>query len=207
MKELINSAKDFKIIPNNFKSSGAFNILETTENEIIAQLVLIDDKELNDYTINSSVEVFGVNNLGLIYFETKILDRVDKKITLALTQDYSIIQRREYSRVGLSQGAITFKDIAPNIVLNIDDISAGGIKFISSEPLELDKYYDIEIKLSNNMKIECALSPIRIIPTKYEEKDAYVISGKFIDLENADRIVLVQYAFKIKMEEQNKEAN
>ena len=207
MKELINSAKDFKIIPNNFKSSGAFNILETTENEIIAQLVLIDDKELNDYTINSSVEVFGVNNLGLIYFETKILDRVDKKITLALTQDYSIIQRREYSRVGLSQGAITFKDIAPNIVLNIDDISAGGIKFISSEPLELDKYYDIEIKLSNNMKIECALSPIRIIPTKHEEKDAYVISGKFIDLENADRIVLVQYAFKIKMEEQNKEAN
>lgn len=207
MRELINSAKDFKIIPNNFKSSGAFNILETTENEIIAELVLLDEKELNDYSINSSVEVFGVNNLGLIYFETKIIDRVDKKITLALTSDYSIIQRREYSRVGLNQGAITFKDIAPDVVLNIDDISAGGVKFISSEPLELDKFYDIEIKLSNNMKIECALSPIRIIPTKHEEKDAYTISGKFVDLENADRIVLVQYAFKIKMEEQNKEAN
>lgn len=207
MRELINSAKDFKIIPNNFKSSGAFNILETTENEIIAELVLLDEKELNDYSINSSVEVFGVNNLGLIYFETKIIDRVDKKITLALTSDYSIIQRREYSRVGLNQGAITFKDIAPDVVLNINDISAGGVKFISSEPLELDKFYDIEIKLSNNMKIECALSPIRVIPTKHEEKDAYTISGKFVDLENADRIVLVQYAFKIKMEEQNKEAN
>ncbi len=207
MKELINSAKDFKIIPNNFKSSGAFDILEIKDNEIVAELILIDDKELNDYAINSNVEVFGVNNLGLIYFETKILDRVDKKITLALTPDYSIIQRREYSRVGLNQGTITFKDIAPSIVLNIDDISAGGIKFISSEPLELDKYYDIEIKLTNNMKIECALSPIRVIPTKYQEKDAYTISGKFIDLENADRIVLVQYAFKIKMEEQNKEAN
>lgn len=207
MKELINSAKDFKIIPNNFKSSGAFNILETTENEIVAELILLDDKELSDYSINSNVEVFGVNNLGLIYFETKIIDRVNKKITLALTPDYSIIQRREYSRVGLNQGNITFKDIAPDVVLNIDDISAGGVKFISSEPLELDKYYDIEIKLSNNMKIECALSPIRVIPTKHEEKDAYTISGKFVDLENADRIVLVQYAFKIKMEEQNKEAN
>ena len=207
MKELINSAKDFKIIPNNFKSSGAFNILETTENEIVAELILLDDKELSDYSINSNVEVFGVNNLGLIYFETKIIDRVNKKITLALTPDYSIIQRREYSRVGLNQGNITFKDIAPDVVLNIDDISAGGVKFISSEPLELDKYYDIEIKLSNNMKIECALSPIRVIPTKHEEKNAYTISGKFVDLENADRIVLVQYAFKIKMEEQNKEAN
>ena len=72
MKELINSAKDFKIIPGNFKSSGAFNILEIKENEIIAELVLIDDNELNDYSVNSNVEVFGVNNLGLVYFETKI---------------------------------------------------------------------------------------------------------------------------------------
>ena len=55
------------------------------------------------------------------------------------------------------------------------------------------------------MKIECALSPIRISETIFEDKKAYLISGKFVDLENADRIVLVQYAFKIKMEEQNKE--
>ena len=57
------------------------------------------------------------------------------------------------------------------------------------------------------MKIECALSPIRIVETEYDNKKAYMISGKFVDLENADRIVLVQYAFKIKMEEQNKETN
>ena len=75
MKELINSAKDFKIIPNNFKSSGAFNILETTENEIVAELILLDDKELSDYSINSNVEVFGVNNLGLHVRETLRMNR------------------------------------------------------------------------------------------------------------------------------------
>lgn len=205
MKELLKTANDFKIIPNNFKSSGVLNVLEVTDSEIKAELVLIDEKEADDYVINSNVEVFAVNSLGLIYFETKILERKEKNISLALTSDYSIIQRREYSRVGLTQGSVTFKDFAQESILKIEDISAGGIKLISSQPLELDKYYDIEIKLSNNMVIECALSPIRVQEVKYKEQNGYLISGKFVNLENADRIVLVQYAFRIKMEEQNKE--
>lgn len=205
MRELLQNTKDFKIIPNNFKSSGEFKVVSIKDDVIEAELVLLDEAELSDYKKDSNVEVFGVNNLGLIYFETKILSQNGKIITLAISPDYSIIQRREYSRVGLNQGSVTFKDVAPDSILNIEDISAGGIKLVSSQALEIDKYYDIEIKLSNNMKIECALSPIRISETIFEDKKAYLISGKFVDLENADRIVLVQYAFKIKMEEQNKE--
>ena len=204
MKELLNSAKDFKIIPNNFKSAGAFKLIEVTDNEIKGELELIDEKELQDYPQGSDVEVFGVNQLGLVYFETTIVSIDGYKISLALVQDYSIIQRREYSRVAFEQGNITFKDMAPDVVRKIEDISAGGVKFVSNVPLEVDKYYDIEIKLSNNMKIECALSPIRISET---ENNGYLISGKFVDLENADRIVLVQYAFKVKMEVQSKENN
>ena len=135
MKELISSAKDFKVIPNNFKSSGAFEFLGVENDEIKAKLVLIDESELQDYPVGSSVEVFGVNNLGLIYFETKITKKDGYNISLALTQDYSIIQRREYSRVNLNQGNIVFKDMAPDLILKIDDISAGGVKLISAQPL------------------------------------------------------------------------
>jgi len=207
MKELLQNTNDFKIIPNNFKSSGELKIVEIKNDEIIAQLKLLEESELADYPVDSNVEVFGVNSLGLIYFETKILKKDGYNVTLAISPDYSIIQRREYSRVGLSQGNVIFKDIAPDSVLKIEDISAGGIKLVLTQPLEIDKYYDIEIKLSNNMKIECALAPIRISEIELEAKPAYLISGKFVDLENTDRIVLVQYAFKIKMEEQNKENN
>ncbi len=205
MKELINSIKDFKIIPNNFKSSGVFNLISSNEDSIEAELVLIDDNELNDYIPGTNVEIFGVNEVGLVYFETKIIDRIDKKITLKLTDDFSIIQRREYSRVGLNQGSFIFKDRPQDFVLKTEDISAGGIKFIAKENLELDKNYDIEITLSNNMKINCTLQPIRIQETEYNDKKAFIMSGKFTNLDNVDRIVLVQYAFKIKMEEQNKE--
>lgn len=205
MKNIIHTIKDFKIIPANFKSSGAFELLSADEENINAKLVLADERELSDYVVGSGVEVFGVNDVGLVYFETKITDRVDEKITLATTSDFSIIQRREYSRVGLNQGNITFKDIAPEVLQSVQDISAGGIKLTSGQPLEIDKEYAIEITLSNNMKIECCLMPIRIKETETDGKKSYVISGKFTNLENIDRIVLVQYAFKIKMEEQNKE--
>ncbi len=201
MQEVIKNVKDFKIIPNNFKSSATFELLDVNEKTFSAQLNLVDDKEIADYTIGSIVEIFGVNNVGLVYFETRILDKVDTKITLEMTQDYSVIQRREYSRVELNQGSIIFKDKADDFVVNVCDISAGGIKLITKEPLEIDKHYEILISLSNNMKIECALAPIRVS----EEDGKFVTSGKFVDLDNADRIVLVQYAFKVKIEEQNKE--
>ena len=203
MDKIIKKAKDFKIIPNNFKSSGAFNLLSVDENKFEIKLNLIDPNEINDYEINSIVEVFGIYEVGLIYFETKILDKKEDNLTLAITQDYSIIQRREYSRVNLS-GKVAFKDFAPDVVQKVEDISAGGIKLITNQPLETDKHYAIEISLANNMKIECSLQPIRIFENQDEPK-TYTVSGKFINLENVDRIVLVQYAFKIKMEEQNKE--
>ena len=109
MQEVIKNVKDFKIIPNNFKSSATFNLLEVNEKSFCAELNLIDEKEISDYSIGSVVEIFGVNNIGLVYFETRILDKENNKITLEMTQDYSVIQRREYSRVELNQGNIIFK--------------------------------------------------------------------------------------------------
>ena len=200
MKNILENTKDFKIIPDNFKSSGEFEIISISDNEFKIKLSLADNKELQDYQTGNNVEIFGVNDIGLIYFETKITGKEDFIITLATTQDYSMIQRREYSRVKLAKGQIIFKDIADNIVKEIKDISAGGVKFVCNQALTIDKVYEIEIILSNNMKIECGLSPIRVT----ENNGEYAISAKFVNLENVDRVVLVQYAFKTKMENQNK---
>jgi c-di-GMP-binding flagellar brake protein YcgR len=201
MKELLKTAKDFKIIPNNFKSSACLNLLSVQDNFFEAELVLFDDKELSDYNPNSTVEIFGVNSVGLVYFETKIISKNGKVLTLEMTSDYSVIQRREYSRVGLNQGKVVFKDMPENFVVDVCDISAGGIKFITNQPLDIDKHYEISIFLSNNMKIDCKLQIIRLA----EEDKKYIVSGKFVDLDNSDRIILVQYAFRIKIEEQSKE--
>lgn len=199
MREVLETAKDFKIIPNNFTSSGEFEVLSADENEIKIKLNLPKEANIEDYKPGSTVEIFGVNNVGLVYFETVVINKEGYNLTLASSDDYSVIQRREYSRVNLEQGKLVFKDMASDFVIKVEDISAGGIKFVCSGNLEIDKYYDIEITLSNNMKIDCSLQPIRIS----EKNGKYTVSGKFVNIENVDRIVLVQYAFKIKMEEQN----
>ncbi len=201
MKNILETTKDFKIIPNNFKSSGEFEVVSISNNDFKVKLILADKEEYKDYSKGENVEVFGINNVGLVYFETSILERKENILTLAITQDYSIIQRREYSRVKLSQGRLVFKDLPENFVEKIEDVSAGGIKFICREELSIDKIYEAEIDLSNNMKINCSMQPIRIT----ESNDKYAISARFNNLEDVDRVVLVQYAFKIKMENQNKD--
>ena len=200
MKNILQDTKDFKIIPNNFKSSAECELISINDDNFKIKLVLIDKNEINDYNKGEIVEVFGVNNVGLIYFETTIQNKEDNILTLTLTPDYSVIQRREYSRVKLAQGKLIFKDLPEDIVKEILDISAGGIKFTCKQALSIDKTYDIQILLSNNMKIDCGLQPIRV----NKNDDTYTISAKFTNLENTDRVVLIQYAFKIKMEEQNK---
>ena len=67
-------------------------ITESEFSEIKAKLILLDETELNDYTIGSCVEVFGVNNLGLIYFETKILE----KDGFDISYDYDFEEGYEY---------------------------------------------------------------------------------------------------------------
>ena len=204
MNEIIKSIKDFKIIPTNFKSAGEFTLQEVENDSIIVKLNLLDSSELDDYKIDSNVEVFGVNEVGLVYFETKILKTDGYTLELALVSDYSIIQRREYSRVNLENGSVIFNDLPDGFVYKVEDISAGGVKLITNSSLDLDKTYSILIKLSNNMKIECELKPIRITETEIDGSSKFIVSGKFVNLENMDRIVLVQYAFKVKMEEQSK---
>lgn len=202
MKKILSVTKDFKIIPENFKNSGELEILEIVDDYIKARVLLEPKQNIEDYSEGVNVEVFGSNDLGLIYFETKIIKREDNVVYIKTVNDYSIIQRREYSRVLLKKGTVNFVDLAEDAVVSIDDISAGGMKFLSKENLTLEKQYKIEICLSNNMNINCAFQPVRI----NKIGNNFSISGKFVDLENLDRVVLVQYAFKIKMEEQNKDS-
>ena len=151
MKDLLNKTSDFKIIPSNFKSAGMFDVIEIQDDFIKGEVVLLDDSELDDYKLDSDVEVFGVNDIGLVYFETKILEKEGNIIKLSNVDDYSIIQRREYTRVNMPLLKMTFKDIEQDCLIKIDDISAGGIKLTLNRALEIEKFYDIELILSNNM--------------------------------------------------------
>ncbi len=201
MQNVIKNGKDFRIIPEKFESSTICNIVDSTEETIGFNLPIASEIELCDYIKGDEVEIFGSNNDGLIYFTTKITDKDGANIKVQMPSSYKNIQRREYSRVDF-HGDLSFVDY-DNVVLKTEDISAGGLKFISNIPLEEHLEYNINIGLSNNLTVKCTIQPIRIQQIEYDGKEAWSISGKFKNIESIDRIALVQYSFRSMTEAEN----
>lgn len=201
MQNIIKNGKDFRIIPEKFESSTVCEIITSDNNSITFRLPIASNSELLDYIKDDDVEIFGSNNEGLVYFTTKILNKVNNELTVQMPGSYKNIQRREYSRVDF-HGTLTLSDYKDG-VLEVHDISAGGLKFISSVPLEEHLEYNICIGLSNNLTIKCMIQPIRIQQTDYKGREAYMVSGKFKNIESIDRIALVQYSFRSLTEAEN----
>ncbi len=203
MREIIKKGHDYRIIPENFESATIFEVKNINENDFEITLTKATDKELNDYKEGTNVEIFGSGTEGLIFFESKINHQNGKNIKVSIPENYSSIQRREYSRVKF-MGDINLEGENDNIV-SVEDISAGGLKLITRKPLDATKNYKITINLINNLSIHCTLHPIRIEEQETPKGKFYAISGCYKDISSIDRIALVQYSFKVLMEAENRE--
>lgn len=203
MHEIIKKGHDFRIIPENFESATIFEVKNIEGDDIEIILSKATKEELEDYKKDTNVEIFGSGVEGLIFFESKVKECSGSTLKVAIPKHYKSIQRREYSRVKF-MGELDIEGQNDNII-SIEDISAGGMKLITKEPLEVAKNYKIKIKLINNMTIECLLHPIRIEEQQSANGTTYAISGCYKDMASIDRIALVQYSFKILMETENKE--
>ena len=198
MREVIENAKDFKIVPEKFRSSTTFDIKEFQDDYFVIELNGIGEEELKDYVKGSEVEIFGLGKEGLVYFTAIISEKEDYTLKILYPDKYKDIQRREYSRVAFN-GNIVFEDF--DIETFPIDISAGGMKFSANQNFEIGKNYNIIIQLKDNPEIKCCFSPIRC-----EKKDnKYITSGKFKNIESVDRVALIQYTFKILVEVQTKD--
>lgn len=202
MKDLISKIKDFKIVPDKFKSSTSFNIKNFLDKDIEIELLKLADEELEDYVVGADVEVFGSGKDGLMYFVTNITDKSKNILKIKYPETYKDIQRREYSRVSFG-GSIKFLDM-PEVEAKSVDISAGGLKFLSTKELETNYAYNVILSLNNNLEIKCAVEPIRVKKHDEDGKEMYLVSGKFLNIESVDRIALIQYTFRILLESENK---
>ncbi len=200
MEELIKSARDFRIIPNNIEYSSICTVNDIEGGKLSLELDLAEEKIKENYVKDETVEVFGSTEEGLIYFKGKILAAEENKVILAIPTDFTKVQRREYSRIEFD-GEIELKEIS--IKTKPVDISAGGIKFISSENLIIGKSYKTTIKLKNNLDINCETVPIRTYQTE-ATRGNFIICSKFKNLKSIDRVAIVQYTFKQLMELENK---
>ena len=75
------------------------------------------------------------------------------------------------------------------------------MKLQTKENIDMEKIYNITIKLDNEQEVKCKYQLIRV---EKGDNGLYTISGKFANLSNIDKMTLVQFCMKKDMENMSK---
>lgn len=192
MRNQITENKDFYILSRNIDNATKCSVIDACEDCFHVKLY-----EKLKYEKDESVELFAMTDKGQLYFETVIKDISEDVLSIWFPISYKYLQRREYSRI-TSDIEIILDKSDSKLNAKIVDISAGGLKVITNEQLELKTGYNITINIENRC-IKCVFEPIRI----ESFKNTFISSGLFKKISNSDRITLVQYCFRKLIENNN----
>lgn len=196
MRELIKKEQLVTIVPQDFKNSNKGKVLEVSQEGFSMELKYKPEGLIQ----NHICEFYSMTDNGYLYFESYIQGLDNNIIKIANPVKHRFLQRRKYTRIkfvediDLVYGKESYK-------ARTLDLSAGGMKIQTAENLDIEKEYAVVIKLSNEQEVKCKYQLIRV---ERGDNGQYTISGRFVQLSNIDKMVLVQYCMQKEMENQNK---
>lgn len=196
MRELIEKGQRITMVPANFKFANKGVVTEVFPDGFKLAL----DYEPEGVLKNNYCEFYTNTSHGTLYFESYAKDIDGNTLRIASPARHKFLQRRKYTRIKfiydleLSQGDNKYK-------ITTLDISAGGMKFKTSENIDIEGRYQVTLPLTETMSVTCTYLPIRI---ERGEDGMYTHSGRFEFVENRDRMTLIQYCTKRSIEINNK---
>ena len=193
MKQQIVKDKEFFIISRSIDNACKCKVIEVCED---CFKVKLDSSQ--KYEMAETVELFTTTSNGQLYFETIVKEVQDDVISIWLPITHKYLQRREFTRIQ-SSDKISLQQDGNEYEAKILDISAGGLKVETQNQLELQTDYKTKIQIDKKV-IDCIFEPIRIEALQ----NHFVSSGRFKEMQNIDRIILVQYCFRKQIEFSNK---
>lgn len=189
MREQIVVGKEYSIISRKILNATKCVVSEVFEDYFEVTLLFSAD-----YDEEESVELFAMTSKGQLYFETIVKEVNQDKLLIWFPISFKYLQRREFSRVSYDK-EIVVSDMQAQVI----DISAGGLKLKMNNQLRLLEKYPVRFEVQNST-INCMYEPIRMEASG----EHFIISGRFADINNYDRITLVQYCFGKQIENSNK---
>ena len=196
MRELVKNNQLVTIVPQDFKNTNRGNVVEVNNEGFSMKLQYKPEGLL----INHICDFYSLTDNGYLYFESYIQALENNIITIANPVKHRFLQRRKFTRIKFIEDIVlTCDDISHNV--RTLDISAGGMKITSSDNIDIEKEYNVAIKLSDEQEIKCRYQLIRI---EKNDSGKYIISGRFTHLNNIDKMTLVQFCMKKDMESVNK---
>lgn len=196
MRELIKKEQIVTIVPQDFKNSNKGKVLEVSQEGFSMELKYKPEGLIQ----NHICEFYSMTDNGYLYFESYIQGLENNIIKIANPVKHRFLQRRKYTRIKFIEDIELVYDNKGYKARTLD-LSAGGMKVQTAENLNLENEYKVTIKLSNEQEVKCKYQLIRI---ERGDNGQYTISGKFTQLSNIDKMVLVQYCMQKEMENQNK---
>lgn len=198
MRELIKNEQIVTIVPQDFKNTNKGKVLEVSQEGFRMELKY----KPQGLMVNHICDFYSFTDNGYLYFESYIQNLENNVITIANPVKHRFLQRRKFTRIKyIEDMELKCGDVIHKI--RTLDLSAGGMKLRTKENVDIEKTYDISIKLSDEQVINCKYQLIRV---EKDDSNTYTISGRFIALSNIDKMTLVQFCMKKDMENLSKKA-
>ena len=176
-----------KIVPENIKDSTSGTITAINEEQIKVKLNSIKALE------SQNVEIY-INEVNcLLCFKTQVTGQDNDTIMFPYPQHIQNIQRREYRRIEINL-PIECQNNNENFQAESINISGGGIKLKTLKNIKSTKNISIKLPLGNGIKTD-----LEVLNTE-SLNDFFTASGWFKNINNTDRIYLIQYCFKKELE-------
>ena len=196
MRELLKEKQNVTIVPQDFKNSNKGEVISVDQEGFKMELkykpVGLMENHICDF--------YSLTDNGYLYFESYIKGLENNIVSIANPVKHRFLQRRKYTRIKFFEDLVlTCGDIKHNV--RTLDISAGGMKLQTTENINIEKEYNVTIKLSNEQDVKCKYQLIRV---EKDDSGKYIISGRFVNQSNIDKMTLVQFCMKKDMENSNK---
>lgn len=196
MRELVKVDQDVLIVPKDFKLTNKGKVVSVDEKGFQMKV----NYPTRGIEVNHICEFFSQTENGMLYFESYTSDMENNILTIANPVKHRFLQRRKFTRITFLQDTKLYRDDVSYDIQTLD-LSAGGLKFKSKEHINIETEYNVDIVLSDEQTITCKIQLIRI---EKLDDGMYVLSGKFLILNNIDKMTLIQYCMKKNMELLNK---
>ena len=199
MRELIKNEQLVTIVPQDFKKTNKGKVLDVSNDGFRMELKYKPDGLI----VNHICDFYSFTDNGYLYFESYIQALENNVITIANPVKHRFLQRRKFTRIKyLENLVLTCGDIVHQV--RTLDLSAGGMKLTTADNIDMEKLYDVSIRISDEQEIKCKYQLIRV---EKNDSGKYTISGRFINLSNIDKMTLVQFCMKKDMENLTKRDN
>ena len=196
MRELLKKDQIVTIIPHDFKDSNKGKITEVSMQGFKMKLKYVPKGLINKHIC----DFYSLTDNGYLYFESHIKDLDGNEISIANPKKHRFLQRRKFTRIKFLENLELINGDSTYKVQTLD-LSAGGMKLKTSENINIEHDYNVKIQLNDEIEINCKYQLIRV--EKLDDGN-YIISGRFSNQSNIDKMSLIHFCMKKSMENDNK---